>query len=108
MLQKHKTLVSQLLRDSARGQECTIRLPGICNRDPATTVLCHLPGGGTGMKHSDIHAAFACSSCHDEVDRRTQIDDAEYARASFFDGMVRTQQYWLDECILQKVFGGMT
>ena len=106
MLQKHKPLVSQILRDSARGQECTIRLPGICNHDPATTVLCHLDGGGMGMKHPDIFGAFGCSSCHDEVDRRTRECDAEYARASFFDGMVRTQQHWLDAGILQKVFGG--
>ena len=56
------------------------------------------------MKQSDIFAAFGCSSCHNEVDRRTRIMDPEYARASFFDGMVRTQQYWFDEGILQKVF----
>jgi len=104
MLQKPKTLVSQLLRNSARGQECTIRLPGICNRDPATTVLCHLPGGGASIKHPDIFGAFGCLACHDEVDRRTRIGDAEYARASFFDGMVRTQQYWLDEGIFYEVF----
>ncbi|WP_368737958.1 nuclease domain-containing protein [Massilia sp. CCM 8734] len=28
-------------RQDARDQACTICLPGICNRDPGTTVLCH-------------------------------------------------------------------
>ena len=27
------------LRALARGRECQVRIPGICNRDPATTVL---------------------------------------------------------------------
>ena len=42
-------VISQKLRDSARGQDCTLRLPGICNFDSATTVLAHLPCGQKGM-----------------------------------------------------------
>lgn len=34
---------SKALRDSARGQCCTLQIPGICNSNPETTVLCHLP-----------------------------------------------------------------
>ena len=59
------------LRDSARGQECQVRLPGICNFDRATTVLAHLNGGGMAMKQSDLFGAYSCSSCHDIVDGRT-------------------------------------
>ncbi len=36
-------VVSKKVRDSARGQDCTVRIPGTCNFDPATTVLAHLP-----------------------------------------------------------------
>ena len=97
MLQKNIILVSKLLRDSAQGQECTIRLPGICNRDLSTTVLCHLHGGGLALKQSDLFAAFGCSSCHDEVDRRTRKMMADTARMAFFEAMVRTQQYWLNQ-----------
>ena len=53
---------------AARGQDCTVRLPGICNFNTETTVAAHLNGGGTGAKHLDIHIAFACSDCHRWLD----------------------------------------
>ena len=58
------------LRESAKGQHCMVRLPGVCNGNPETTVLAHLNGGGMGMKQSDLLGAFACSACHDAVDGR--------------------------------------
>lgn len=68
---------STAIRRSARGQACTLRLPGICNGDPETTVLAHMPFGGRGMgiKASDLHAAYACSSCHDAIDGRSSPID---------------------------------
>lgn len=79
-------IVSKKLRDSARGQECTVRLPGICNWNPETTVLAHLPCGtrGVGMKGIDTVAVYACSSCHDAIDGRTkgaEIDWEDMPRA---------------------------
>lgn len=59
------------ISDSARMEDCLIRIPGVCNRDPETTVLCHENGGGWSMKYPDSEAAYGCSSCHDEVDSRT-------------------------------------
>lgn len=63
---------------SARGEECDVRLLGICNGDPETTVYAHLPdGSGTGAmgsKSSDLCGVYACSSCHDEIDGRTDIN----------------------------------
>jgi len=47
------------LRKSAKGQECLVRIPGICNRRTETVVLAHLNGGGMGMKASDLHGLFA-------------------------------------------------
>ena len=29
------------LRKAARGQMCTVRIPGYCNHDPETSVLAH-------------------------------------------------------------------
>lgn len=62
------------IRQSARGEECTIRLPMVCNYDPATTVLCHsnelADGKGMGLKAPDTEAAYGCSACHDVVDGR--------------------------------------
>jgi hypothetical protein len=65
-------VTSKKLRASANGQECTVRLPGICNSNPATTVLAHLPCGqkGMGMKGFDTVAVYSCSACHDVIDGR--------------------------------------
>lgn len=68
------------IRKSAKNEECTIRLPGVCNFDPATTVLCHsnesTDGKGMGLKASDERAAYGCSACHDVVDgRRPRPED---------------------------------
>lgn len=79
------------IRKYARGQECQIRLEQICNRNDETVVLCHLSGGGMGAKVDDIHGAYGCSSCHDEVDRRTQLTDSTTAQIAFYEGVIRTQ-----------------
>lgn len=61
------------LRKNARGQSCTLRLD-CCNHNPETTVLAHLRlfgWAGMAQKPDDLLAVFACSSCHDAIDRRT-------------------------------------
>ena len=58
--------------NSARGQPCAMRLPGICNGNPETTVWCHLNGGafgkGMGQKAHDILGFHGCSDCHRYLD----------------------------------------
>lgn len=79
---------------SARGQQCQVRMPGICNGNPETVVFAHyrLAGScGTGIKPSDLLGAYACSACHDEADRRTRILDAEIAHLYHAEGVLRTQ-----------------
>lgn len=83
------------LRKSARGQSCLVRIPGVCNWNHETTVLAHLNGGGMGTKKSDLQGAFCCSSCHDEIDRRTRIFDVDYVELAHRQGVERTQEYWL-------------
>lgn len=62
------------IRRAAAGQDCTLRIPGVCNFDPATTVLCHsnylIDGKGMGLKAPDTAAAFGCCACHDVLDGR--------------------------------------
>lgn len=64
---------SQAIRDSARDEQCLVRLPG-CDGGDETTVWCHLPeavaGRGMGLKGVDVLGAYGCRSCHDIVDRR--------------------------------------
>lgn len=64
---------SAALMNAAYGMPCSLRLPGICNHNPHTSVMAHLPGIGKGVatKVSDLHTAFACSACHDAIDRFT-------------------------------------
>lgn len=89
------------LRDSARGEECTINIPGVCNHNPETTVLAHYgePGEkGMGLKPDDISGAFACSACHDVLDGRTWTTDfGPKSKESFwFRGMRRTWKRWAE------------
>jgi hypothetical protein len=63
------------IQESARGEECTIRIAGICNHDPSTVVLCHAPyPGKSGTRTHDWWAAYGCSSCHDAVDGRARMN----------------------------------
>ena len=81
------------IRKSAQGQACMVRIPGICNSNPETTVLAHLNGAGMGRKSSDMAAAYACSACHDAVDGRVW---SEYSQQElslmFYEGILRTQE----------------
>jgi len=65
----------QRIRDSAAGEECHVRLIGVCNGRTDTTVWSHWPGldadRGMGLKSLDLAGAYACSACHDAVDGRT-------------------------------------
>jgi len=71
-----------------------VRLPDICNHNSETTVLAHirLSGvSGMGMKADDLLGAWACSACHDAIDRRFRTDlDRDYVRLAHLEGMVRT------------------
>ncbi|MNF92547.1 hypothetical protein D3C84_751950 [compost metagenome] len=81
------------LRETARGRDCQVRLAGICNFNPETTVLAHFRLAGTcgmGIKPHDLLGAWACSSCHDEIDRRTRSVDAETAALAHLEGVLRT------------------
>jgi hypothetical protein len=84
------------LRDLARGQDCQVRIPGVCNFDPATTVLAHLTMAGIsgrGLKAPDALGSWCCSSCHDVIDGRRQSPPftENQKKLYFFEGMARTQ-----------------
>ncbi|WKZ93599.1 DUF1364 domain-containing protein [Chimaeribacter arupi] len=88
------------LRKEARGRECQVRLPGICNGNPETVVLAHYRMAGmcgTGIKPDDLFGAWACSCCHDEIDRRTRMVEASEARLAHLEGVIRTQNELLRE-----------
>jgi len=77
------------IRQSARGEDCTINLEGVCNYDTATVVWCHSnrasDGKGMGRKADDDRGAYGCRSCHAIYDRQEKrpdhlsLDDVEEA-----------------------------
>lgn len=83
------------LRKLARGEECLIRVPGICCGNSETVVLCHIRMAGItgfGLKAPDALAAYGCQPCHDFVDGRTQgLETHQQRRAYLLEGMARTQ-----------------
>lgn len=93
------------LRKLARGRDCTVRLPGICNGNPETTVLAHvrLNGvSGLGFKGPDVLGAWVCSSCHDAIDRRAHLDlDRDYVQLAHLQGVMRTQAALIREDVLR-------
>lgn len=97
-LQKQSRHESKRLRDSARGQPCLVRIPGVCNFNSETTVLAHINGGGMGTKKSDLFGAFCCSACHDVIDGRVKSPHHFKAEIELMhrQGVQRTNQYWLD------------
>ncbi len=93
------------LRKLARGRPCQVRLEGVCNGDPSTTVLAHVRMvgvSGMGRKAPDILAAYACSSCHDAIDRRAHLDlEREHVRLAHLEGVMRTQALLIREGFLR-------
>lgn len=94
---KALTRVVQAIRDSAKGEECLIRISGVCNFNPETTVWCHLPGidgdRGMGLKAIDHCGAFGCSACHDVLDMRAKLPAGltrEQVLLDFFFGHMRS------------------
>lgn len=95
--QKTPDRVQQSIRDSARGEECTVRIEGVCNFNPATTVWSHGPfndaGKGMGIKGLDVIGCYACSACHDVVDGRATRPAGmtrEQVLLDWFFGMARS------------------
>ena len=77
------------IRQSARGEDCTINLEGVCNYNPETVVWAHSNdqkhGKGMGLKANDEWGAYACYACHAVYDRQMKrpahlsLDDVENA-----------------------------
>jgi hypothetical protein len=97
-------MAKRKLRESARGRDCTIRIPGVCNFNPDTVVLCHVGRKrGIGKKCHDIHAIYACSDCHDVVDGRAQYCKAltEMIPTYTLEALEETQLIMLEEGLIK-------
>ena len=86
-------MTHKAITQSARGQICTVRLPGVCNFNMETTVFAHLSGIrlGHGVGVKTMFGAYCCSDCHDAIDgrRRTGLGK-DYLRLAHSDGAFET------------------
>ena len=98
------------LRESARGEVCTMRIVGACRYTPDTVVLAHANGSaagkGIGAKSVDVLGAFACMACHDLYDRRRtrndqgQVIERWQVELAFHEGHQRTVIRWIERGLL--------
>lgn len=84
------------IKDSARGEECTVRLEGVCSFDATKTIWSHarwgaqlgvVAGRGMSSKALDVCGAYACTDC-----------DAVYDGQRSWSNLTR-QQIDLDWCL---------
>ena len=87
---------------SARGQDCTLTIPGVCNHNPETTVLAHVGHHGSAKRNHDEDAVFACSACHDAIDYRTKVflDNEEVPQE-----LLRRDREWFIARALDRMAG---
>jgi len=91
------------LRSLARGKPCMVRLPAICNGNPETTVLAHIRRAGVagiGQKPPDVCGVWACSACHDEIDRRTHLLSKDYVDVAMLDALIRQLAWYAEHEVL--------
>ncbi|WP_233115608.1 DUF1364 domain-containing protein [Aggregatibacter actinomycetemcomitans] len=88
-------------RKEAKGRDCQVRLIGVCNHNPETTVLAHIRAAGitgSGQKAPDILGAWSCSSCHDAIDLRTKKSySKDELLLAHLEGVMRTQAILISE-----------
>lgn len=83
------------LRKAAQGEDCTIRIPGVCTWNREETVLCHMNGAGLALKDDDTEAAFGCYACHCAVDGKPTVKHGftkDEIKLMFFEGCKRTRE----------------
>ena len=95
------------IRQSARGEDCTINLIGVCNYNPETVVWAHSnryqDGKGMGLKAKDENGAYACYACHQVYDRQRKrpehlsLDNVEEA---FTMAMMKSRQILKDKGLI--------
>ena len=82
------------ITQSARNEQCTVRLPMVCNHNPETTVFAHINGvrfgHGVGIKTN--FGAYCCSACHDVLDGRVRVKHLlkEEIKLAHYEGVIET------------------
>lgn len=95
------------IRKSAQGKQCEVRIPGVCNHNPETTVCAHIRQNGlcgVGVKPHDLMTVRACSACHDAIDGRIKTPfTRDEIRLMVHEAHLRTLQAYIDEGLVNCV-----
>lgn len=82
------------LQRAAEGQDCKLRITGVCSHDPAKVVLCHVRMAGfcgTGMKSNDVHAYDGCFDCHNVQEHKSKWDEHGLTYEHVLRAVMKTQ-----------------
>lgn len=100
---KRQEYRNRKILDAARGEDCLLQIPGVCNNDTSTVIAAHSnfgeDGKGASQKADDIFVAFSCFRCHQWLDEsHASIDEKYYL---FNRGFKRTLRRLLDKWVLK-------
>ena len=75
-------IVSKKIRDSAKGEYCSLRVSPNCTDEYGKVVFCHLNTDyrGVGLKSPDLFGVYGCSECHPLLDA-SLVDYEDQLRA---------------------------
>jgi hypothetical protein len=87
--------VVKALRNAARDQSCTLRIPGVCSGDNAQTVGAHLRIfniAGMGQKPDDLFLIDCCHDCHAAQENRARWADLALGYDDILRALIETQR----------------
>jgi len=85
--------------NAARGERCTVNIPGFCNYNAETVVFAHHNDGtgGSNRLTGALTGGFACDQCHAAIDSRIPHricgEDMEFFKRR---SMIRTLERLID------------
>lgn len=93
---------------SANGEDCQVRIIGVCTFDPATTIWSHArhgsAGKGKGIKALDLAGAYACTACDAAYDQLAGVKHMTRAEVDldWFHGHMRSLVILADKGLIKK------
>jgi len=84
------------ITESARGEECQVRIPGVCTFDLEKTIWSHARhasgGKGKSIKAFDVCGAYACTACDAAYDQMIGVKHMtrEQVDLDWFHGHLRS------------------
>lgn len=88
---------SNKLRQSAKGRDCLVRIPGVCTFNSETTIWSHYRGSagnkGLSLKAHDLAGAYCCTACdavYDGQARRPEGMDKDDIDLAWLQGHIRS------------------